>query len=193
MINVIGDEHNLMTGDLIYFYNMMPNINDVIYFNKSIELEKTGYLPKTKDNSKRHVYLTLKIKDSIIDFTKILNDFNSDMYLFISYNYKKSRKNELCKIIDINEESIIIEKPKNYTASININRLGYAKNNVKGIQTNERNSLFNKDGYRILSTDRGITINFPSKYAPKHCNIFLIQEKMQTSFTFRISTMTSNK
>ena len=69
MINIIGDEHNLMTGDLIYFYNMMPNINDVIYFNKSIELEKTGYLPKSKDNSKRHVYLTLKIKDSIIDFT----------------------------------------------------------------------------------------------------------------------------
>ena len=193
MINVIGDEHNLMTGDLIYFYNMMPNINDVIYFNKSIELEKTGYLPKSKNNNKRHVYLTLKIKDSIIDFTKILNDFNSDMYLFISYNYKKTRKNELCKIIDINEESIIIEKPKNYTASIDINRIGYAKNNVKGVQNDERTSLFNKDGYRILSVDRGITINFPSKYAPKHSNIFLIQEKMQTSFTFRISTMTSNK
>ena len=186
--------HNLMIGDLVYFYNMMPNINDVIYFNKTIKLEKTGYLPKSKRYiSKRHIYLTLKIKDSIIDFTKILNDFNSDMYLFISYNYKKTRKNELCKIIDMNEESIIIEKPKNYTTSIDIIRFGYAKNNVKGVQNNERNSLFNKDGYRILSIDRGITINFPSKYAPKHINIFLIQDKMQTSFTFRISTMTSNK
>ena len=44
LINVIEGDNNLMTGDLIYFYNMMPSINDVIYFNKSIELEKPIYL-----------------------------------------------------------------------------------------------------------------------------------------------------
>ena len=72
-------------------------------------------------------------------------------------------------------------KNQKITASININRLGYAKNNVKGVQ--RMNVIYYLiDGYRILSTDRGITINFPSKYA---LNIeYISNTGMQTSLHF---------
>jgi hypothetical protein len=66
-------------------------------------------------------------------------------------------------------------------------------NMISKIRLIKPHLIDNKDGYCVLSTDRGITINFPSKYSPKHSNIFLIQDKMQTSFIFRISTMMLNK
>jgi hypothetical protein len=110
------------------------------------------------------------------------------------------------KISSFGENYISVDYPstlpqyKDYSSL----KIGIAKSNLRGNNNNTMNSLFRNYGYHVLSvgntidTQWQIEIDFSYQNLPEHYkdtnfyipgSVFLIQDKLQLSYTFTITTM----
>lgn len=204
----ILNSHPIKNGDLIYFYNTRPNNDQVVYFEDYISISKLKY---DKNNNKLNIYLNyLKIIDNkeekiIVNLKDVLgNNINiyKDYYI-VFYDTKKSYYYYL-KVDTIYDNYITVEyidtMPifKNYSSI----KIGIAKNNLRGNNDDNPHSLFYKGGYNVINvgttseTQWSIEINMPYYNLPEYIlnstvyypgEIFLIQEKLQISYTFEIT------
>lgn len=204
----------IRNGDRLYFYNTTPNINNIIYFEKIIRIYtfveennfiKMSCLIEPIDNLIDQIdyYNNKNIQSNKLDFLNFSNIFNDvkDIYIYIQIN--DGIKNEdhflkLIKIIDNNE--IIIEKYKNYDPNKNIKifKFGFAYKNNKGEQSDNPNSLFFRGGVKVLEASENgmeLTINVNKDNINNICDkfktndIFFIQDKLQLSYTFKITEL----
>ena len=203
------NNHNLIEGDLLYFYNNEPSINDILYLENYIKINKLRY---NKKENKLNIYLHYidninnketsidvnlkndlfdKFNEKYIDYYIVLHNIKSNTYLFLKINsYEKN-----CIIVDYKSTS----KIKDYN---NI-KIGICKKDSYSLE-NDENSIFNIHGYKIENiNNRNIEddiywefeINYPYNKLPeylkntiyKSSEYFLIQDKMQISYTFLVT------
>lgn len=201
------NSHPIKNGDLIYFYNTRPNLDQIAYFEDYIKISKLKY---DKVNNKLNIYLqylkninnneekiNVNLKDVLGSNILIYKD-----YYIVFFDTKKSYHYFL-KIDEIYDNYIVVEYKeslpifKNY----NIIKVGITKSFLRGSNDDNPRSLFYKGGYTVLNvgntidTQWDIEINFPYYNLPEYIlnstvyypgEIFLIQEKLQVSYNFQI-------
>ena len=204
----ILNSHPVAINDLLYFYNTMPDFEQIAYLEDNIKISKI-----TKDI---HKGITLvasyklidengKTKNINVNFNYVIPETNFKNFYIILFD-KSQNEIYYLKIKSINKASIIlnyIDLPtfNNYT---NI-KIGIALGNLRGnVESNAINpyyrSLFNITGYNVTSVDVNgdiwtIEINYPYENLPEYLKnpkyynagtIFFIQNKLQVTYTFVI-------
>ena len=210
----ILNSHPVNIGDLLYFYDTMPGSDQIIFVEDYINISKLKY---TKKTSKLQIYLTYskiingKEEEINVDLRSIIpggstnNSLLFKNYYIVLFN-SKINKNYFLNISSFGENYVSVDysstlpQYKDYSSL----RIGIAKSNLRGNNDNYSNSLFRNYGYYVLSvgttvdTQWQIEIDFPYKnlleyykdstfYNPG--SVFLIQDKLQLSYTFTITTM----
>ena len=197
----------LEENDLLYFYDTSPEECNVVYFEKNIKINN---LQLTVNNN---LLLNAVIGKSIYDeyyeiipnetYEKILfNEIffqNYDYYIYLSYSDNNTDyiNNIFLKVLQVNDENIIIEKFDDYDPNIKyeIYKFGFTFKNNKGRQSENKNSLFSKFGHSINSINDSnglkITLNFPYNNLPDYLHeqnnyVFFIQDKLQIHYTFKV-------
>jgi hypothetical protein len=210
----ILNSHPINISDLLYFYNTMPNSDQIVFVEDYVNISKLKY---TKKTSKLQIYLTYskiingKDEEISVDFRNIIpGASNNNSLLFKNYYIvlfnSKINKNYFLNISSFGENYIsvdyssILPQYKDYSSL----KIGIAKSNLRGNTDNYSNSLFRNYGYRVLSvgttvdTQWQIEVDFPYKNLPEYYkdsifynpgSVFLIQDKLQLSYTFTITTM----
>jgi hypothetical protein len=212
----ILNSHPIIDGDLIYLYNTLPNNDQVVFFEDYI------YILKMKNNKKYDkleifLYYIKNINGEDIeipvDLRYIIPGANIDNeklfknYYIVIYNTKNNLYYYL-KIYSFTDISVLVDnnnlpKFRDYSSL----RIGITKNNLRGVNEDDIRSIFNKAGYNViykgdeLETKWEIEINYPYENLPKYLtdpslyipgSVFLIQEKMQISYTFTVNIKTKD-
>ena len=215
--NIINS-HPIVNGDLLYFYNTRPSIDQIVYFEDYVNISKLKY---DKINNKLKIYLSYeKTFDNnenknininpknIIPGANINNENIYKTYYIILFDTKKNYHYYFTidsitnTFINVNcNDNIPVFR--NYT---NI-KVGLAKNNPRGSNSDDKNSLFSKNGYNVISVGNtienqwNIEIDCPYLNLPEYIlnstiyypgEIFLIQEKLQISYTFTVTIQTKD-
>jgi hypothetical protein len=182
-IKIKNQNSNILKNDLLYFYNMMPTDDQIIFFEDSVRIVRLKY----KENNELKIFLGFNLKKIIP------NELFKDYYIIL--HDKKHSKNYILKIIFIADNSVIVK----YSNSIPIFReyknikIGFAKANFSGNIDDINLSLFNICGYNVISNEQYIEIDFPYDKLPINLkdeslytsgDVFLIQDKMQINYTF---------
>ena len=184
----------------------------------SIELIISNENEKTKVDM-RTIFPKLYQENNFIDQSlssgnkKILK--YSDVYLYLSYTISGVNYKEFVKVVGFQSHKVIVERPINYPINkkMKVLKIGFAKSYKRGRQNDNKYSLFYRGGHRVVFLgekdhwDDGkqllnlddvggtVTIDLPYKYIKKDekyissNEVFIIQAKLQTSYTFKISTM----
>lgn len=200
----------LTQSDLIYFYYTRPNNDQIIYLEDYVNISKLVY--DFTNNKLRISASYLKkfengeTKNIQINFKDIVPNGLDHNYYIILYD-KKTNKYNYLNIDSFSGKSIVVNYKSSEKMSLseykNI-RIGISKSNLRGTDNDDPQSLFYNGGYNILSKGNMednlflIEIDYPydklqeylkddTKYNPGE--IFLIQDKMQLSYTFEITTM----
>jgi hypothetical protein len=235
--------HCLKPGDLIYFYNTKPcKPVYVMFHNINNDIAYNNFRLIINDETENTINLSINIiingMDDIeepIDFCKFLS---TDNYLVLSIN----NRNQFFNVIELDSTNITVNKNGSIDLmeGITISKVGYAKQNNKGFQTNIDNELTSKSGVRVCvvgdssicegngidcepncdnydpnnpGSNAGIPINeddptselyfdidFPFDNIPpdflgenyKIGQVFLIKQKLQISYTFKVVTLEKN-
>ena len=189
-------------GDVIYFYDTTPSNDQVVFFESYINVSKIKY---SKKNNEIIIYLNYKKiidgDEKVIDVNiqNIINQNVQDYYFIIVIG----NKYYYLKISSVTNNSIIVNyletlpQLKNYSQI----KIGIAKNNPAGSNNSDIGSLFNINGYTVINifTDIenywNVEIDFPYKNLPEYFKnsnnegeIFIIQQKLQITYTFEITT-----
>ena len=195
----------LIIRDLIYLYHIIPNENELIFFEDNIKIDSYKVL---SNNTK--ISLTYKLKnkkqnvniDNLFNSFKIYNDDINDYYFIIIIDQYKY----YFKVLNTDENFIYLY---NYPNIPNFNKskvkIGLSKGNKSGFNNNNIYSLFNSSGFSIssientLENDDDITsyiieIDYPYNNLPNFIkennfnddDLFLIQDKKQISYGFTI-------
>ena len=213
------NSHPVQSGDLLYFYNTIPENDQVVFLEDYVYISKakfnktnnniTFYLNYKKiiDNNEKNISVNIgDFIDNKINIEK--NYFSVNGYYLVLFN-KKTNKYYYLKILFLNENAIIcydLESLPNFKDYSNI-KIGIARNNLRGSTNDDSLSFFNKSGYRVINvgniddTKWEIETDFPYDNLPHSLkengiyypgDIFFIQEKMQISYTFTITIKTKN-
>ena len=98
--------------------------------------------------------------------------------------------NKLVKIHGFNRKGIIVEIPENFNKN-NILKSGFVECDLRGRQNSNEDSLFYKGGHEIIDINqKNGTLTFETPFNEIECRqneVFFIQSKLQTNFTFRIA------
>jgi hypothetical protein len=220
------NSHTVDTGDLIYFYNTRPECNNINFLEEYIKVSNLNFI-SIKGTT---IYTLLEITSSYdlngetvnINFKELLIPFENlanDNYKNIVYsNYYIVIQNIITNqyyyfIIDtINDNYVTVQLYNNkfyddlqiYGNQTNNNynnyKIGVAKKNLAGSNSNDTTSIFSIGGYYVINSVYQLTdpekalwyfeINYPynnvlSDYAPGE--IFIIQNKLQIDYTFQIT------
>ena len=216
----ILNSHPVEKSDLLFFYNTLPNTDQIVFLEDNINISKMKY---TKKNNKLEIF---------VSYTKIINDGETEVfvnfkniipggttnnstifknYIIVIYNSKTNLYYYL-SIDSFKDNSIIV----NYIDGMPLFkdyyslRLGITKYNLSGYNNNsDINSLFYKDGSYVLETYETEDLEDPSKWIleidfpyldlPDYYKtlydpgtIFFIQSKMQLNYTFSVTIMTKD-
>ena len=209
----------LQESDLLYFYYTRPNYDQIIYLEDYINISKltydfvnfklkiSAYYTKIIENG--------ETKNIQINFKDIIQGGIDNNYYIILFD-KKMNKYYYLKVDSFSGKSIIVIYKNTVKIPLseykNI-RIGISKSNLRGTNNDDNQSLFYNGGYYTLSkgnvdgldniisidnTSFIIEINYPYDKLPEYLKddtkymageIFLIQEKMQISYTFEITSM----
>jgi hypothetical protein len=204
----ILNSHPVQNGNLLSFYNTLPSNDEIIFFENNInilKIKQDKYNPTQSTISVYYNYLNTKSKKTekiLVDLRTIIPQDNFREYYFVIFDIPDNKYYYL-KVIDHLKESIIIEYIDQTILSKNI-KLGIGKQNLRGKNNDDHNSLFNNNGFRVINvgttndTIWDIEINFPYEKLPnnlkdqtlyKDSQIFFIQDKLQITYTFAISTL----
>lgn len=200
----------LEENDLLYFYDTSPEECNVVYFEKNIKINSMQLT--INDNLIINAVISKSIYEDYYEiinnesYEKILfNEIffqNNDYYIYLSYSDDNTDyvNNIFLKVLEVNNENIIIEKFDDYDPNINyeIYKFGFTFKNKKGRQSEDKNSLFSKFGISIKSIDDSnglkITLNFPYNKLPDYLQenndyVFFIQDKLQIHYTFKVTEL----
>lgn len=218
------NSHTIDTGDLIYFYNTRPSCNDINFLEEYIKISNLNFISLNGTT----IYSLLEITSSYdlngetvnINFAELLIPFEnlamSDYKNIVYSNYYIVLQNIITKhyyyfVIDNINDNYVTVKLHNinfyndiqiYGNSNNYNnyKIGVAKKNLSGSNSNDTRSIFSIGGYYVINAIYQLTdpekalwyfeINYPynnvlSDYAPGE--IFIIQNKLQIDYTFQIT------
>jgi len=205
------NSHSVNEGDLLYFYDTLPNSEQVIYLEDYVKINK---IKLNKKYNKHEVFISYpKIidgeeNDVFINFKYLIPEANFNNY-YIVFNNTSTNMNYFFKILDFTDSSVIIDdtiplpKFKNYSSI----RVGIVKPNLRGSNNDDRTSLFYKGGYNVVAVGETsnnfweVEINFPYDNLPVYLKdsnlyipgaLFLIQERMQVSYTFTVTIKTKD-
>jgi hypothetical protein len=198
---VIQNSNTLLINDLIYFYDMRPTHDQIVYLEDYINISKLIY---DFTNNKLKISASYSKKNDLgemknipIHFKDIIPMIDKDYYIIL-YD-KKTNKYYYLKIDFFSGKSVIVIYKNNEKMSLseykNI-RIGIAKSNLRGTNNNDPQSLFYNGGYYITSKENNddatlliIEINYPYNNLTDYLKdeVFIIQDKMQLSYTFEIT------
>ena len=213
------NSHPVQSGDLLYFYNTIPQNDQVVFLEDYIYISNTKI---NKNNNNITFYFSYKKiidneeKTVSVNLGDLINDkinieknyFAVNGYYLVLFN-NKTNKYYYFKILFLDENSVIcynLENLYNFKDYTYI-KIGIAKNNLRGSNNEDSLSFFNKSGYRVIkvgTTENNkweIETDFPYNNLPANLkensvyypgDIFFIQEKMQISYTFTITIKTKN-
>ena len=198
----------LIIRDLIYFYHVIPNENQMIFFEDNIKID---VFKKTSDNIKLSLFYKVDNTKHVINHLHLFNSFKivnenlSNYYIIIIINGNKY----YLKVSHIEEDFIYLNKYDNLP-SFNKNKVkfGLSKGNKSGSNNEQIDSLFYSSGFNVVSvvntddtdeTDETLSkyiieIDFPYNNLPNYIkennftndDLFLIQDKKQISYGFTI-------
>jgi len=213
------NSHPVEKSDLLFFYNTIPNNDQIVFLEDNINITKMKY---TKKTNKLEIF---------VSYTKIINDVETEIfvnfksiipggttnnsvifknYIIVIYNSKTNLYYYL-NIDSFKDKSITV----NYIDGMPLFKdyyslkLGITKYNLSGYNNSDNNSLFCKDGNYVLQTYETddfedpnkwiIEIDFPYLDLPEYYKtlyepgtIFFIQSKMQLNYTFSVTIMTKD-
>jgi len=182
---------SLIIGDLIYFYTTRPNLDQVAYLEKDIQIKEYDIVDNTIRLSL--FYMNDNNQDIDVDIQSLFPlYFNSNEihYLVINTYY--------LKIVGIDGKYFIVEnKIPEELLDENL-RIGITKSYLPGMTEPYLNSLFYKGGYYILNVNKNnnsieFEINYPysdTYYYPSE--VFFIQDKLQINYNFEVIIKTKN-
>ena len=201
------NSHNVIKGDLLYFYDTVPNFDQVALFEDYVKISKMKF---NKAEGEITIYLNyakvVNGEDKNIQLSiKNLFQDNVQYYYFVIFN-KKTNKYYFLKIFSVTDKYITVKYLDNMPqfkdySSISI---GVAKSNLRGSNTQDIGSLFNTTGYYVINVGNtldtlwDIEINFPYEKLPEYLkdpNIytagetFFIQKKMQVTYNFTFTSL----
>ena len=213
------NSHPLEKGDLIYFYNTIPENDQVVFLEDYVFTSKTIF---NKSNNNITFYFNYKKiidneeKNISVNFGDLINDkinieknyFAVNGYYLVLFN-TKTNKYYYLKMLFLDEDAVICYNLESLPQFKNYNdiKIGIAKNNLRGSNNEDILSFFNKSGYRVINIGEkednkwDIEVNFPYNKLPPNLkennayypgDIFFIQEKMQISYTFAINIKTKD-
>lgn len=173
-------------------------------FNEKKELICVTMEVLTDSNGDKNVYTDIDFKYVFAKLSSMkmnnygvnrIIDGKHDFYFYLSYKNDGQVYNEFSKIHGFSKKGVIIEKPDNFIIkknNRNIYRTGYLECEKGGRQNNDENSLFYKGGHEIVKIDSEDDLIFSIDLGEQgkefsQNDIFFIQHKLQTNFTFRIS------
>ncbi len=230
--------HPVAPGDLIYFYNTQPLINNYIYLENYIKVTNlditnvsqyivlyAGYTreevdPENPNNKLKKEYNVI-FKDFIpggnINSSEIYNDYS--IVLRVKKDGHIGLKNYVMNILGFEKDGGIrleyIQSVADITDLNKIEQIAWVQNNDEGSNSEEKTSLFYKQGFNVIrvgdfnnisqleteDVDQFlIEIDYPFENLPDNLNplnkennfssgdIFFIQEKLQINYLFEIET-----
>ena len=204
--NTIND-NPLNIRDLVYFYKTIPNEDEIVLFEKNIKIDT---IVQESETIKIQLSYTLDGTKIIVDVERMFKDFMSsqdkltDFYVIFIENGKKFA----FQIIKIDEYDIYIKKYSNFPSFPDYSAVlvGITKGNKAGIYDENINSLFNFNGYNVISvkntkdTKNGlgkfiVEVDYPWDSLPfafqnnlfTNNDIFFIQDKKQISYVFSMT------
>lgn len=210
------NSHSITNGDLLYFYDTRPTFDQIAFLENNMHISKLKY---DKVNMFLTIYVSYsknidgKMKNIPVNFKYIIPGANNnDIFLFKDYYIvifdSKTNKNYYLKIVSFTDNSINVIYNNSLPSFSNYKsiKIGIAKSNLRGTNSEEGESLFNKNGYNVISVGNtidnmwNIEIDFPYDNLPDYLvnniynpgEIFLIQEKMQISYTFTVTINTKD-
>ena len=211
------NSHNVSNGDLLYFYDTLPNNDQVVLFEDYIKISKMKY---NKKNGTINIYLhyiknidnvdqdiAVNLKD-IIPGANINNENIFKNYYIVIINVKTNKYYYL-RIQSFTNDYIVVDYLEVLPQFKDYNNLkiGVAKNNLRGSTDEDKLSLFSNHGYNVLQIGTTleyqweVEIDFPYIKLPEYLknpliyrpgDVFFIQEKMQISYTFTVTIMTKD-
>jgi hypothetical protein len=233
MYNFIGpcdtlNSHPVSPTDVIYLYDTTPNNNQIVYFESNIYIENIIYntdnliinlaydsVGTNGNNVVNNVSMANVIPGGTLNSNKINN-----MYYFIIYDGNDQTYYYL-KINGFTSGGggVILEHPTgfpNYAGNYTNLKIGIAKSNMCGTNSELLNSLFYHGGVNVISVGTpsttnydnvnddywNIEIDFPYDSLPDYLQsdsntyspgeIFFIQKKMQITYNFEITIGTKD-
>jgi hypothetical protein len=216
------NSHTVDTGDLIFFYNTRPECNDINFLEEYIKISNLNFIALSGTT----IYTLLEITSSYdlngetvnINFKELLIPFenlaNGDYKNIVYSNYYIVIQNTITNqyyyfiIESINDNFVTVQLHNTkfyddlqiYGNNYNNYKIGVAKKNLSGTNSNDTTSIFSIGGYYVINTVYQLTdpeealwyfeINYPynsllNDYAPGE--IFIIQNKLQIDYTFQIT------
>lgn len=214
------NSHPVSPTDVIYLYDTTPNNNQIAYFESNIYIKNITY---NVDNLIINLaYNSVDVNN--VDMANVIpggvlnNNKINNMYYFIIYDGNDQTYYYL-KIIGFNSDGgVILEHPSgfpNYAGNYANLKIGIAKSNMRGTNSELINSLFYHGGVNVITVgtpstnnydDTGndywnIEIDFPYDSLPDYLQssntfsageIFFIQKKMQITYNFEITVGTKD-
>ena len=204
--NIISD-NPLQIRDLLYFYKTIPNEDESVFFEKNVKVNQVNFNGKYTDI--KLIYNDNE-KEYFVNFVDLFRSFMtttenySDYYLVIIENGTKYN----FKVFDVDETFISVENFTNFPNFLDLDILivGLTKANRSGIFDENIDSLFNINGYNVISIKNTndtknnlgkfiVEIDYPYANLPYYLknnlfnkdDLFFIQDKKQISYVFSIT------
>jgi len=210
------NSHPVRESNKIYFYSTLPNQDQIAFLEDNIYISKIKYnndktaniylsYKKVIDGKEKTISVSLK---DIIPGGSTNNELLFKDYLIVIYD-SKGNKYYYLSIVSFTNVSLTnnyvvvnVDSLPVYTKYTNL-KIGIAKKNLRGNTDLELDSLFCIYGFIVINigidqiNNFKIEINFPYENLPQYIkdgyytpgDIFLIQDKMQISYNFEITTM----
>jgi hypothetical protein len=183
----------LVPGDLLYFYNTLPIEQDIIFFERNIQVFNfvnidadtvkinAGYV---KDGVNRDLNFQNFIPGGNTNTFEIYNQY----YIAFSMNIPGhvGLKTFYFRIVGFKEGDVLVKRTTVFDTNIQISQIaqfGYVKNNPQGLQEDNKKSLFDRNGHYIYrvgtiqtngqiateNTDQyKISLDFPYEYLTEY-------------------------
>ncbi len=222
------NSHPVSPGDLLYFFDTTPQEDQVIYLEDYVKVYNIQQIiSNTGDNAlliKANYNITKdgkQINNNVI-FKNFIPGGNTDTFEIYNKYYivlgirvpgHVGLLYNFANILGFADDGVIVEFLDNFDYSqLNlIEKIGFAKNNLQGINTENKYSLFNNLGYNVYqignftnqtqvaseTIDQWVLdIDFPYDYLDEYLKnespnygfkpgeIFFIQHKLQISYNF---------
>ena len=211
LYSITGDctvlnSHPIQNGDLLYFYDTLGTPDEIAFLESNINIVKV----KQEKNSNRIIIslyynyvnpTTKKNEKVLVDIRQIIPNTNFNGYYMVFVD--QTNTNHYLKVYGFTDDGVITEDISNRNILTKSIKIGIVKANLRGTNSEDGYSLISKNGFRTINvgtttdTQWQVEIDFPyenlSKYFKdpnlyKDSQIFLIQDKLQVSYTFVIST-----
>lgn len=199
----ILNSHPIKPGDNIVFYTTMPNVDQIAFFEDYVVISKMKYNKKAGNIYIYLTYLNNSGEEVPINLNGIIPQQNILNQFYIAIFNKNTNKYYYLKILNIHDHFVTVSYSDTipHFKDYSVLKVGIIKSYPRGLTNENQNSLFRLSGYTVISvgttedTKWEIEINFPyhlledcylnpTMYEPG--SIFLIQEKLQITYTFKI-------